>query len=154
MNVKMLLINGMVLVIMVMVMVMVMVILVKIQVEVMVMVMVTLVRIQVARWILTSGQCQGSAAAAKAKNPTVNTFQYKNLEESVTQCKTLRCNAMQSNNVQRNILQKKIQYNTLYLDWPRAFAQSPRLTRTHRDPQGPRSTISISRQLSGRLEVP
>ena len=51
--------------------------------------MVTLVRIQVARWILTSGQCQGSAAAAKAKNPTVNTFQYKNLEESVTQCNTV-----------------------------------------------------------------
>ena len=74
--------------------------------------MVTLVRIQVARWILTSGQCQGSAAAAKAKNPTVNTFQYKILEESVTQCKTLRCNAMQSNNVQRNILQKK--YNTTH----------------------------------------
>ena len=51
--------------------------------------MVTLVRIQVARWILTSGQCQGSAAAAKAKNPTVNTFQHKTLEESVTQCNTV-----------------------------------------------------------------
>ena len=51
--------------------------------------MVTLVRIQVAQWILTSGQCQGSAAAAKAKNPTVNTFQYKTLEESVTQCNTV-----------------------------------------------------------------